>query len=73
MDASGDLIDVEVALGLEPTLDASLIDAVRQWRFTPGTVNGEPAEFRLTVILIFESGPSLLRPPGPESGSRRQP
>ncbi len=59
VDKSGEVINVRKMLGLEPALDASLIDAVRQWRFTFGTVNGERAEFHMTVILTFKSGPSL--------------
>jgi len=58
VDKSGEVIKISMMRGFEPALDASLIDAVSQWRFTCGTVNGEPAVFHMTVILTFESDPS---------------
>jgi len=36
-----------------PLLDAAAIAAVRQWRYSPLLLNGEPQRFVLTVTLSF--------------------
>jgi len=35
-------------------LDKAAIEAVRQWRFVPKTVDGKPASFRATVEVHFD-------------------
>jgi protein TonB len=36
-----------------PMLDAPAIDAVRQWRFTPTRLNGDPVPVVMTVTVTF--------------------
>jgi len=36
-----------------PFLDAAAVEAVRQWRYVPLLLNGEPLEFVLTVTINF--------------------
>ena len=39
--------------GVDPDLDLAAFAAVRQWRFTPATVNGEPVGTAVTIELTF--------------------
>ena len=36
-----------------PLLDQAALDAVRQWKYTPTTLNGEPVEVIMTVTVNF--------------------
>ena len=36
-----------------PLLDAAVIAAVRQWRYSPLLLNGQPERFVLTVTVSF--------------------
>jgi len=45
--------DVRV-LRSRPLLDAAAIDAVRQWRFTPTLLNGQPVPVVMTVTVAFK-------------------
>jgi protein TonB len=36
-----------------PLLDASAMEAVRQWRFTPTLLNGVPVQVIMTVTVNF--------------------
>lgn len=36
-----------------PPLDAAALDAVRQWRYTPSVLNGEPVAVLMTVTVRF--------------------
>jgi len=57
IDATGRVTGVRVIRSI-PLLDQAAIDAVRQWRFTPTTLNGEPVPILLTVTVQFKLGPS---------------
>jgi TonB family protein len=57
IDATGRVTDVRVMRSLQ-ALDQAAIDAVRQWRFTPTLLNGEPVSILLTVTVRFTLGPS---------------
>jgi protein TonB len=48
----GTVRDVRV-LRSRPLLDDAAIDAVRQWRFTPTLLNGEPVAVVMTVTVAF--------------------
>ena len=37
-----------------PDLAAAAVDAVRQWRFTPTLLNGQPVEVAMTVSVRFD-------------------
>ena len=47
--------DVKVVRSLDPTygLDNEAVKAARQWRFKPGTKNGEPVAVRIHIELTF--------------------
>jgi protein TonB len=57
IDAAGRVNDVRVIRSI-PLLDQAAVEAVRQWRFTPTLLNGEPVSILLTVTLRFTLGPS---------------
>jgi periplasmic protein TonB len=52
IDATGRVTDVRVVRSIR-LLDQAAIDAVRQWRFTPTLLNGEPVSILLTVTVRF--------------------
>lgn len=48
----GSVRDVRVLRSI-PLLDAAAMEAVRQWRFTPTLLNGEPVPIVMTVTVAF--------------------
>jgi len=57
IDATGRVTDVRVIRSIR-LLDQAAIDAVREWRFTPTLLNGNPVPILLTVTVQFKLGPS---------------
>jgi protein TonB len=51
--ANGLVESVRVLRGV-PLLDDAAVDAVRQWRFTPALLNGEPVPVVMTVTVNFQ-------------------
>jgi len=49
---NGSVRDVRVLRSI-PLLDAAAMEAVRQWRFTPTLLNGEPVPIVMTVTVAF--------------------
>jgi protein TonB len=51
----GSVADVRIVRSFDPRhgLDEEAIKAARQWRFRPGTLNGEPVPVRITIELSF--------------------
>ncbi len=49
----GSVTDVKVLSG-NPLFHISAVDAVKQWRYTPATLDGEPVEARAQVVLKFD-------------------
>jgi protein TonB len=37
-----------------PLLDGAALEAVRQWRFTPTLLNGQPVPIVMTVTVAFK-------------------
>jgi len=52
VDPAGEVHDVRVLRSI-PILDEAALDAVRQWRFTPTLLNGEPRSLLMTVTVSF--------------------
>jgi protein TonB len=52
IDVHGNVVDVRV-LRSSPLLDQAAIDAVRQWKYTPATLNGLPVPVIMTVTVNF--------------------
>ena len=54
---TGKVRDVKLLLGLNPfgrPFDRAAIKAVKTWRFKPGTLNGEPREVRMPLVVHFD-------------------
>jgi protein TonB len=49
VDRDGGVVDVKVIKGVDPTVDASFVSAVRTWRYTPFRVDGRPVPFCTNV------------------------
>jgi len=52
IDPQGEVSDAHVLRSV-PMLDEPALDAVRQWRFTPTLLNGEPVSVIMTVTVNF--------------------
>jgi len=48
----GTIKELEVVSG-HPLLQQAALDAVRQWRYQPTLLNGEPVEVDTTIDVIF--------------------
>ena len=53
IDATGRVATVRVIQFVDPLLDNAAIEAVRQWEYTPGRVNGQPVPVIMTVTVNF--------------------
>jgi protein TonB len=52
IDKQGNIQDLQLVSG-HPMLVPSAIDAVRQWRYRPYLLNGQPVEVETTITVIF--------------------
>jgi TonB family protein len=50
---NGTVQEAEVIRGLHPSLDMAAAQAVRQWRYAPLEVNGQPVEVKVNVQVEF--------------------
>jgi protein TonB len=53
IDEHGNVKSVSVLRSIQ-LLDQAAVDAVRQWRFTPARLNGEPVPVVMTVTVNFQ-------------------
>jgi protein TonB len=53
IDARGNVTTVKVLRSIQ-LLDQAAVEAVRQWRFTPTLLNGEPVPIVMTVTVDFK-------------------
>ena len=51
---TGEVSDVEVLRSAVPLLDEAAVAAVRQWRYEPTLVDGEPVSILMTVTMNFQ-------------------
>jgi len=51
--ATGTVGDVIVRRSVDPDLDDAAVKATKQWRFKPGTKDGEPAAVEVFIELTF--------------------
>jgi len=51
--ADGLTRDIKVDRSLSPDLDKAAMDAVKRWRFTPGTKDGKPVAVQISVTVSF--------------------
>lgn len=52
IDREGDISDIRVVSG-HPVLIQPSLDAVKQWKYKPYTLNGQPVEVETTIIVHF--------------------
>ena len=52
VDEEGNVSDIRVSSG-HPLLDEAALAAVRQWKYSPTLLNGEPVPVIATVTVIF--------------------
>lgn len=45
--------DVAIKRSLDPDLDGEAVKATKQWRFRPGTKDGEPVAVQVMIELTF--------------------
>lgn len=50
---AGDATNPQVLSGLNAEEDRTAIEALKQWKFDPGTRNGQPVNVRVTVEINF--------------------
>jgi protein TonB len=55
VDTSGRVVDPRVAKSTDPAFDRAALEAVRQWRFEPGTRDGEPVQFKMKIPITFNA------------------
>ncbi|MEZ5290965.1 MAG: TonB family protein [Vicinamibacterales bacterium] len=53
IDTTGAVVDARVLRSV-PLLDAAALAAVRQWRYTPTRLNGQPVSVLMTVTVQFQ-------------------
>ena len=55
VEESGRCDDAQVVRSLDPVfgLDRSALDAVKKWRFTPGTQSGAPVRVQVVIEMTF--------------------
>jgi TonB family protein len=51
--AQGNVTSVDVVRGLGPLADASVVDTVRGWRFSPHSVGDHPVPFCYPTRFVF--------------------
>lgn len=49
----GSMENIKVVKSVREDLDQSAIDAVRQWKYQPYLLNGEPVEVKTTINIIY--------------------
>ena len=49
----GKVLDVRIAQGLNPELDAAAMIAIKQFEFTPAELDDQPAAVRIQYALTF--------------------
>ncbi len=54
IDKRGNVTDVKVIKGLGFGLSAEAEKAVKQWKFEPGTMNGEPVAVIFNLTVTFQ-------------------
>ena len=55
VDRNGRVVDVRILHADSAVLEASCLQAVRRWRFEPGTKDGIPVAFRVQQTFVFNA------------------
>ena len=54
IDKSGNVTNVQVLKPLPFGLDAAAVEAVKKWKFRPGTLNGQPVDVLYNLTVNFK-------------------
>jgi TonB family protein len=54
VDSSGNVGEIFILKSLAPDFDTASVDAVRQWKFTPGTRDGKPIDVLFSLTINFK-------------------
>jgi TonB family protein len=68
IDRDGKVRDVKILKPLPFGVDQAAADAVKQWKFRPGTRNGEPVDVIFNLTVQFKSDGSVVGGDGVEGG-----
>jgi protein TonB len=52
----GRVVNAKVEKSSDPAFEQPALEAVRQWKFEPGTRNGEKVQFKMRVPITFNAG-----------------
>ena len=55
VDATGKPSDLKILRSLGPVMDRNVLAAVSQYRFTPGTLDGQPANVPVNLEVVLRS------------------
>jgi len=55
VDRDGKVVSPKIEKSTNPSFDRPAIEAVRQWKFEPGTRNGEKVAFKMRVPITFSA------------------
>jgi len=55
--AAGRVTKIHVVKSVTPSFDARCVAALRQWRYRPAQINGEPISVPLTVTFVVQPSP----------------
>lgn len=56
VDTQGRVVDPQVRKSSDPAFERPALEAVRQWKFEPGTRNGDKVQFKMRVPITFNVG-----------------
>ena len=59
IDEQGNVTDVKVLQGLPMGLDQAALEAVKNWKFKPATLDGQPVKVYYTLTVNYTMGPEL--------------
>jgi protein TonB len=55
VDRQGRVTDAKVDKSTDPAFEQPALEAVKQWKFEPGTRKGEPVQFRMRIPITFNA------------------
>jgi protein TonB len=56
VDTRGRVVNPKIEKATDTAFEQPALEAVRQWRFEPGTRNGEKVQFKMRVPITFNAG-----------------
>jgi protein TonB len=64
IDSTGQVREARVLKPLPDGLSEAAVDAVKQWTFRPGTLNGRPVDVIFNITVSFSLKTQNVPPPG---------